>query len=46
MGGEVVILANSLISHIQWDLRHSAMDASRGPWGQNKNPKIWDLGRL
>ena len=21
-------------------------DASRGPWGQNKNPKIWDLGRL
>ena len=20
--------------------------ASRGPWGQNKNPKIWDLGRL
>ena len=20
--------------------------ASRGPWGQNKNPKIWGLGRL
>ena len=20
--------------------------ASRGPWGQNKNPKIWDLGHL
>ena len=20
--------------------------ASRGPWGQNKNPKIWDLGRF
>ena len=25
MGGEVVILANSLISHFQWGLRHSAM---------------------
>ena len=25
MGGEVVILANSLISHFQWGLRHSAL---------------------
>ena len=25
MGGEVVILANSLISHFQWGLRHSAV---------------------
>ena len=27
MGGEVVILANSLISHFQWGLRHSALVA-------------------
>ena len=25
MGDEVVILANSLISHFQWGLRHSAL---------------------
>ena len=30
MGGEVVILANSLISHFQWGLRHSALAGESG----------------
>ena len=38
MGGEVVILANSLISHFQWGLRHSGRGFDYGNWYfQNDN---------
>ena len=45
-GDRTTKIVSCQFKHVKGPRLASIGAASRGPWGQNKNPKIWDLGRF